>query len=110
MSDFVKTDDMAAALPATNGTGPVKDKEAYDRARAQGWAAPEPTSYPADNVADSQPMDGEFVDNPMEQWMHSAEKYEWKEEYGDVGPEIPELEAQLFNKNHKPQKGNLFEK
>jgi ATP-dependent RNA helicase DDX3X len=106
MSDFVKTEDMAEALPAVNG--PPKDQEAYDRAREKGWSAPEPTTnYPAENGAEAQPTESPFVE---QDWMHSAAKYEWNEEFGDVGPKIPELEAQLFNPELKPQKGNLFEK
>lgn len=29
---------------------------------------------------------------------HNAARYEWSDEYGDIGPRVPELEEQLFNK------------
>ncbi|KPI44667.1 ATP-dependent RNA helicase ded1 [Cyphellophora attinorum] len=105
MTDFVKTEDMAEALPTTDG--PPKDQEAYDRAREKGWSAPEPSNYPAENGTEAQSNEVPFVE---EAWMHSAQKYEWSEEFGDVGPKITELEAQLFNPDLKPVKGNLFEK
>jgi ATP-dependent RNA helicase DDX3X len=105
MSDFVKTEDMAEALPAADG--PPKNQEAYDRARAMGWSAPEPSNNQPDNGAEAQPAEGDYVE---EGWMHQAQKYEWSEEYGDVGPKIPELEAQLFNKATHVQKGDLFAK
>ncbi|OLL26584.1 ATP-dependent RNA helicase DED1 [Neolecta irregularis DAH-3] len=31
------------------------------------------------------------------QWAHSARKFEWKEEYGDVAPRDEELEMELFD-------------
>jgi hypothetical protein len=30
-------------------------------------------------------------------WLGNARKYEWKDEYGEVGERIPELEEDLFN-------------
>lgn len=109
MSDF-NTDGLAEALPAvTNGSGPPKDQDAIELSRKSGWSAPEPIQYPRDNVADSQPAPGE-VTNTESEWAHSAEKYEWKDEYGDVGPAITELEEQLFNKDYKPQIGDQLDK
>lgn len=35
--------------------------------------------------------------NLLPEWLSNAAKYEWKDEFGDVGPEDPELEAQIFH-------------
>ena len=39
-------------------------------------------------------------------WLHNAAKYEWDEKFGEVGPEVPELEEQLFNSKHIVRRGN----
>ena len=42
-------------------------------------------------------------------WAASAERYEWLEEYGDVAPEFPELERQLFHNEHITRPGARFD-
>jgi hypothetical protein len=42
-------------------------------------------------------------------WAASAAKYEWKEEYGDVGPEVPELEKILFGDVFRNRQGASFD-
>jgi hypothetical protein len=48
--------------------------------------------------------------NPSEfaRWDAFAERFEWKEEYGDVIPRIPALEAQLFGDNKQNKAGIDF--
>lgn len=41
-------------------------------------------------------------------WAHNFKRYEWKDEYGDVGPEIPELEKELFQNETISRRGNRF--
>ncbi|ETN38149.1 uncharacterized protein HMPREF1541_07773 [Cyphellophora europaea CBS 101466] len=113
------TADMASALPqVTNGTkaganGPIKDQQAFDKAREQGWVAPEAYNYDtsankvANNIADSQPTPGEQYNAPK--WAHEAAKYEWRDEYGDVGPKFKELEDQLFHGQHIMRKGDNYD-
>lgn len=43
-------------------------------------------------------------------WASNAAKYEWNEEYGDVGPKFKELEEQLFGSEFRMKKGIQFEK
>ncbi|KAI9821489.1 MAG: hypothetical protein M1832_003337 [Thelocarpon impressellum] len=43
-------------------------------------------------------------------WAANAEKYEWSEEFGDVGPAHPELEKQLFGNEHLVRSGSQFER
>lgn len=42
------------------------------------------------------------------QWASDAARYEWSDEYGDVGPEFPELEAQLFRGDNHVKTGVDF--
>jgi hypothetical protein len=110
-----ETGEMASALPEiTNGdhpeaTGPPKDPEAFDNARKLGWVAPEEYSYASSKVANSADASATFDQGAQPQWAHEAAKYEWKEEYGDVGPAVPELEEQLFGNEYISRKGTKME-
>jgi ATP-dependent RNA helicase DDX3X len=95
-----------------NGSGPVKDPEAFKLARQHGWIEPSAYNYPSasDKIADKQPTnEPSNSEYKAPQWAHEAVKYEWKEEYGDVGPKIPELEEQLFHNELIMRKGNMFD-
>lgn len=41
------------------------------------------------------------------EWDGSARTYEWNDEYGDVGPKVPELEIELFGEKGNRQKTGL---
>jgi ATP-dependent RNA helicase DDX3X len=43
-------------------------------------------------------------------WHGTATKYEWKDEYGEVGPRIPELEKQLFGGEFQMRRGEHTER
>lgn len=43
-------------------------------------------------------------------WGANAAKYEWDEDYGDVGPEHKELEEMLFGDEHKVVQGEEIAK
>lgn len=105
-------DDMDAALgdimnttAAANGT--VKNEEAHALARGKGWVKPQDFDYSTYNSADKPGADNEAI---QAAWAHNAKKYEWKEEYGDVGPAIPELEQQLFRSEFINRQGVKFDK
>ncbi len=86
------TTKMQAALP-TNGTE-VKKPET-----PAGWVKPIPIDYEAYG------KDGEH------DWDGNAKVYEWDGETGDIGPEFPALEAQLFGEpNQGPKHGIDFSK
>lgn len=105
---------------ATNGheaveaTGPIRNEEKYQAAREAGWVAPQAYNYDtamAKHGDTAQPSAVEQVDvEDMPSWMHNAVKYEWKEDYGDVGPEVPELEAQLFKSDSRTRTGQFLDK
>ena len=48
--------------------------------------------------------------NDVPIWAASATKYEWKDEYGDVAPRIPELELQLFNHDFINRQGEAMQR
>ncbi|KAL9596039.1 MAG: hypothetical protein Q9219_006055 [cf. Caloplaca sp. 3 TL-2023] len=43
-------------------------------------------------------------------WAANARRYEWSDEFGDVGPEDPELEAMLFHAEDKMEVGDHLQK
>ena len=107
-----ETREMVDALPdvtnnaATNGVGPVKNVEAAKEARDKGWVEPQEYDYSA---AAAPPAGvAQAVDQGAPSWAHNAVKYEWQEDFGDVGPKIPELEEQLFRSEFLNRKGLKF--
>lgn len=122
MANFENTSaDLGKALnEATNGTsasdntGPVRDEEKYKQAREAGWVAPQAYNYEAatakhgDEPASSSGEQVDDSDAPC--WAHEAAKYEWQDDFGDVGPEVPELEAQLFKGDTRTKIGQHLEK
>ena len=76
------------ALPAVGGSKPV-----------DGWVAQERSDCTAD---DSIPN--------MQASAASARVYEWDDEYGDVGPKIPDLEKELFGHPENRGEGLDFSK
>ncbi|KAL4754840.1 hypothetical protein BDW72DRAFT_200509 [Aspergillus terricola var. indicus] len=78
-----------------------KNIEASALAREKGWVEPKnydyekyvnviPSEKPAEDGENSQD------EQSIPEWAANAAKYEWNDEYGDVGPENPHLEEQLF--------------
>lgn len=99
--DTFDTSEMGNALQDVTN---VHDKkaEAAVAAREKGWAEPESYDYskysntlpPLPKPSDDTP------DLDLPEWAANAAKYEWKDEYGDVGPENPELEEMLFRSEY----------
>ena len=80
--------------------GANMSKEDYNaKARAAGWT--ETTAFDYDQF---QRMGGNDAT-----WHATAGVYEWNDEYGDVGPEVPELERVLFGGEFQMTKGNHME-
>ncbi|KAE8355115.1 P-loop containing nucleoside triphosphate hydrolase protein [Aspergillus coremiiformis] len=101
--DVFDVSSIGTALQDVTDAQNAKKAEAASTAREKGWAKPEgydyskynavpPLSKPGENTG---PEQGQL---PQEfpQWAANAAKYEWKDEYGDVGPANPELEEMLF--------------
>lgn len=101
------TTEMEAALssaskvrPEQNFVGAPQDKEeAESKAREHGYTAPVPYDYSAyGSRGQAAPNGGVNISAPVKVGFNATEaaRYEWKDEYGDVGPKIPELEKYLF--------------
>ena len=90
-----------------NNSAPAKNEEAYALARDKGWVQPQGFDYDAYNTSSKVTGTDQII---KDDWLHNAEKYEWKEEYGDVGPPSSELEAQLFRSEFINRQGLKFDK
>ncbi|WEW57452.1 ATP-binding RNA helicase [Emydomyces testavorans] len=82
--------------------------EAAALAREKGWAEPQRYDYAA-YTASYQPGEDPSPDSNAPAWASTAAKYEWKDDYGDVGPRNEELEQVLFRDEYINRAGNLFE-
>lgn len=117
------TGDMAAALSdAGSDTAksvvividppPVVPIEgAADRAREHGFVPPVAYDYDAYNAntreaRESLAVEGGYIEPA---WAATAVRYEWDDDFGDVGPEVPELEQELFLHENVMRKGNAFQ-
>lgn len=126
------TQDMAAALPTTNATGPNPQEH--------GWTKPTPIDYATYNKSSKELMDERIanesaaaasagidsqagngqapVDNSTfgqdgvstGEWAGNAPVYEYQDEYGDVGPRFAALENELFGGDFRLRTGINFDK
>lgn len=78
-----------------SGVGPSTN-EALQIAREKGWTDRVPFEY------------AELGNKEHRDWAGIAVRYEWKDDYGDVGPPVPELEAQLFHSDLITRAGDKF--
>ncbi len=108
------TSELAAALPDAknghaNGTehGSIKGDEVQEeqkaalleKARAAGWVDRQAYNY------------DEYRSTAGTDWESNARIYEWDGETGEVGPELPELELELFgDPNNRMSAGIDFSK
>jgi hypothetical protein len=104
------TGDMSAVLssqskpkPEQNFVGAPKDKkEAETKAREHGYTVPVPYDYSA---YQDDGKGSDMLASATRAAAAQAVRYEWKGEYGEVGPKIPELEAILFSDEFKYEAG-----
>lgn len=80
------------ATPATNQNHAAD----VERARAAGWTETTAFDYQAFERSGGNDID----------WHGLARVYEWKDEYGDVAPRVPELEKELFGGEFQMRTGN----
>lgn len=102
------TGNPATESPATENPATENPDTAHaDQAREQGWNEPEQYDYEMFK-GEVRATEGDEKAAPLPEWESNAIKYEWKEEYGDVGPENTELEKMLFFDEHHMRKGENF--
>jgi ATP-dependent RNA helicase DDX3X len=75
---------VANSAPEVGETVPVNPQ-------AQGWAQGEALDYERYALTNQQ-----LAEQPEVTWAATASRYEWNDEYGDVGPPFPDLEFELF--------------
>ena len=116
MADSFDTNGMVSALndvsnhqgaATTNGMDDLKRQEAHALARDRGWVEPQGFDYAQYNATGKEAAAAEALQGSG--WAHSAVKYEWLEEYGDVGPVVPQLEEQLFRSEFRNRRGMRFD-
>lgn len=113
--DGFDTQDMAAALPEVEEPKSRMDAAAAAVAREKGWVEPEKYDYakytaqPVRAVGEGASTETNAFGSDLV-WASDARRYEWKEEYGDVGPEDKELEQQLFRGEFINRAGIKFDK
>lgn len=69
-----------------------------EQLRQAGWVEPVKYDYNTYNASgkDLQAAQAQEDAAPLPAWAANATKYEWSDDYGDVGPAHPLLEEMLF--------------
>jgi ATP-dependent RNA helicase DDX3X len=92
--------------PSADGNEPTKEQqelaEKLERVKAAGWNN---TIAIANETVGSGavPEDPGLDDAP---WLCNAVVYQWDDDYGEIGPENPKLEEELFYGQHLMKAGN----
>lgn len=110
--DTFDTNDMSTALSDVSNRKSNMNSEAAAVAREKGWVEPQGYDYAKYNAAAPQQKPAEAsdaVNSDEPEWAANAAKYEWSEEFGDVGPPNPELEKMLFHNEFINRVGLKFE-
>lgn len=94
---------MATPLEDVINTAPGTrmDPDMLAAAREKGWKEPKAHDYNTYTASGREA--------PEASWGHATQRYEWLDEYGDVAPRIPELEAQLFHSDLTNRKGHKLD-
>lgn len=101
----------------TNKLANIKvNEDAVKRVREAQWAVPQKFDYDTYNAGprdreSAAPVGDEnadYADGPT--WAANAVKYEWSDDFGEVGPRHPALEQMLFRDEHIMEIGEKFER
>ena len=93
----------------TSNAMPSGDAEVQEDPAAKGWVAKTPYDYNTFNASIKDIEAGERA-GEVEDWAAGAQKYEWSDDFGDIGPAVPELEKQLFGDGFSMRSGIEFSK
>ncbi|KAF2757596.1 DEAD-box protein [Pseudovirgaria hyperparasitica] len=107
----MKTVIESATIPAP----PLNAADSMAKVKEHGWV--ERTAYDYKKFSDDrETREAEVVDEAGQpaliegaDWLSSAMRYEWDDEYGDVGPKIPRLEEELFGKTFRQETGSYLD-
>jgi ATP-dependent RNA helicase DDX3X len=123
MAGTFATDEMQGALKdvsngvavknddAVMGGDAFKNGDAVIKAttRPNGWAEPSRYDYVEYGKDPKDIKEPTAMDEHALAWGHNAQKYEWKEEYGEVGPRNEELEQMLYHSEFITRQGIKFD-
>lgn len=84
--------------------------DAVERGKASGFIEPSKFDYDAYNADSSDKRKALEATHEAPVWAANATRYEWEDEYGDVGPEFKELEVMLFGDEDHVRAGDRFGK
>ena len=101
---------ILAEVTTSMGNTTLDNEAATQRLREHGWVEREKYDYESYNAGTREEREALEKTHEVPAWASNAAKYEWKDDYGDVGPEHPQLEAMLFREEHRMQTGIEFNK
>lgn len=104
------THDLAEALPAASTVDTTADTPQQKNPQEVGWVEKQAYDYDTYNKSTKELFDANAGGGGVENgdWASNAVKYEWKDEFGDVGERYPELEKILFGGEHHTRSGIDF--
>lgn len=88
-------------------------EDALKRVREAQWTEPQKFDYDAYNAGPKDLYPSASAADPgadVPTWAANAVKYEWSDNFGDIGPAHEELEKMLFGGEEKMEKGEEFSK
>ena len=100
--------DVTNSLDAT--TINPDNEAAKERVRNAEWSRPEKFDYDTYNADTKEKREAAEAAHEVPEWASNAARYEWSDEYGDVGPEFKDLEEVLFDGDNKVTIGDQYEK
>lgn len=104
------TNALAKASPAARAADTTIDTTQLKKPQEAGWAERQAYDYETYNKSTKELSDADAAagDAANGAWASDAVKYEWKDEFGDVGERLPELEEILFGGEHRSRSGIDF--
>ena len=102
--------DITNGKPGSKPDG--KDKDGGASKDAEQWVPREAYDYRLYNAQTREEREQLAANNQVElpDWAANAQKYEWSDDYGDIGPEHLDLEKQLFGGDFLVRRGQELEK
>ncbi|GFF31502.1 ATP-dependent RNA helicase ded1 [Aspergillus udagawae] len=94
--DSFDVTDMSSALKEVTDEKINKNIKASNLAREKGWVPPEQYDYAKYNTGPAEEPEEVTEQSQIPEWAAKAAKYEWNDEFGDVGPPNKDLEDMLF--------------
>jgi hypothetical protein len=90
------TTDNLDMTPLAGAISEAETAAFRERAKEAGWVDTQPVDYAVRQSSH---------DTDMTNYLAHSAVYEWDDEYGDVGPEVPALEQQLFGGDFRVRQG-----